>query len=100
MSMFESVFLSESLSFSTKYTAATSALDSASEHHVKEAIDSAMKGRTVLSIAHRLSTIQQSDRIAVLKDGVIAEVGTYLGTPSWLAARTGHSASSWAANLF
>ena len=44
---------------------------------MKEAIDSAMKGRTVLSIAHRLSTIQQSGRIAVLKDGVIAEVGTY-----------------------
>ena len=56
---------------------ATSALDSASEHHVKEAIDSAMKGRTVLSIAHRLSTIQQSDRICVLKNGVIAEVGPY-----------------------
>jgi ABC-type multidrug transport system fused ATPase/permease subunit len=36
-----------------------------------------MKGRTVISIAHRLSTIQQSDRIAVLKDGTIAEVGSY-----------------------
>lgn len=44
---------------------------------MKEAIDSAMKGRTVLSIAHRLSTIQQSDRIAVLRDGVIVEVGSY-----------------------
>jgi len=44
---------------------------------VKEAIDSAMKGRTVLSIAHRLSTIQQSDRICVLKNGVIAEIGPY-----------------------
>jgi ABC-type multidrug transport system fused ATPase/permease subunit len=44
---------------------------------VKEAIDSAMKGRTVLSIAHRLSTIQQSDRIAVLRNGVIAELGTF-----------------------
>ena len=65
------------ISLSQQNIAATSALDSASEHHVKEAIDSAMKGRTVLSIAHRLSTIQQSDRIAVLKDGAIAEVGTY-----------------------
>jgi len=36
-----------------------------------------MKGRTVLSIAHRLSTIQQSDRIAVLRNGVIAELGTF-----------------------
>jgi len=44
---------------------------------VKEAIDTIMKGRTVISIAHRLSTIQQSDRIAVLKDGTIAEVGSY-----------------------
>lgn len=44
---------------------------------MKEAIDSAMKGRTVLSIAHRLSTIQQSDRIAVLRNGVIAELGTF-----------------------
>ena len=44
---------------------------------MKEAIDSAMKGRTVLSITHRLSTIQQSDRIAVLRNGVIAELGTF-----------------------
>lgn len=35
------------------------------------------KGRTVISIAHRLSTIKESDRIAVLKGGRIAEVGNF-----------------------
>mmetsp|Transcript_20032 Transcript_20032/g.30945 ORF Transcript_20032/g.30945 Transcript_20032/m.30945 type:complete len:349 (+) Transcript_20032:1687-2733(+) len=56
---------------------ATSALDAQSEYHVKEAIDTIMKGRTVISIAHRLSTIRGSDQIAVLHEGCIAEVGTY-----------------------
>ena len=69
--------LSESLSFPIKYTAATSALDSASEHHVKEAIDSAMKGRTVLSIAHRLSTVRNADRILFLEKGRIENEGTH-----------------------
>ena len=36
-----------------------------------------MRGRTVISIAHRLSTIRGSDRVAVLRSGVIAEVGTF-----------------------
>jgi ABC-type multidrug transport system fused ATPase/permease subunit len=44
---------------------------------VQKAIDSAMKGRTVISIAHRLSTIRGADRIAVLQEGHIAEVGTF-----------------------
>ena len=44
---------------------------------MKEAIDTVMKGRTVISIAHRLSTIRGSDQIAVLHEGCIAEVGTY-----------------------
>ena len=56
---------------------ATSALDSESEFAVKKALDTAMEGRTVIQIAHRLSTIQQSDRIAVLKHGVIKEIGSY-----------------------
>lgn len=56
---------------------ATSALDAESEYLVKKAIDSAMKGRTVISIAHRLSTIRGADRIAVLQQGQIAEVGTF-----------------------
>ncbi|XP_049826142.1 ATP-binding cassette sub-family B member 10, mitochondrial isoform X2 [Aethina tumida] len=56
---------------------ATSALDAQSEHLVQEALERIMKGRTVLTIAHRLSTIQNADTIAVLKDGVIVEQGSY-----------------------
>ena len=36
-----------------------------------------MKGRTVITIAHRLSTIRNSDKILVLKEGVVAEQGTH-----------------------
>jgi ATP-binding cassette subfamily B protein len=56
---------------------ATSALDAESEHQVQKAIDTAMKGRTVISIAHRLSTIRSAHRIAVLKDGKVAEIGAF-----------------------
>jgi len=52
-------------------------LDAESEYHVKKAIDSVMKGRTVISIAHRLSTIRGADRIAVIQNGLVAEVGTF-----------------------
>jgi subfamily B ATP-binding cassette protein MsbA len=54
---------------------ATSALDSESERHVHEALESLMVGRTTLVIAHRLSTIESADRIVVLDQGRIAEVG-------------------------
>ncbi|KAJ3236028.1 ATP-binding cassette, sub-B (MDR TAP), member 4 [Chytriomyces hyalinus] len=58
---------------------ATSALDSESEKHVQQAIDNAINegGRTTVTIAHRLSTIQNADYIAVVKDGVVAELGTH-----------------------
>jgi len=36
-----------------------------------------MKGRSVISIAHRLSTIQGADRIAVIQNGIVAEIGTF-----------------------
>ena len=41
------------------------------------ALERLMKGRTVITIAHRLSTIRNSDKILVLKDGVVAEQGTH-----------------------
>ena len=54
---------------------ATSALDSQSEQVVQDALDRAQLGRTCIVIAHRLSTIQNSDKITVVKDGVVLEEG-------------------------
>lgn len=56
---------------------ATSALDVKSEAEVQKAIDNLSRGRTVLVVAHRLSTIKDSDRIAVIDGGVIAECGKH-----------------------
>lgn len=56
---------------------ATSSLDSVSEAYIQDAFNELMNGKTTLVIAHRLSTIQKMDRIVVLKDGVIEEVGTH-----------------------
>lgn len=55
----------------------TAALDTESEQLVMEALERLMKGRTVITIAHRLSTIRDSDKIVVLKGGVVAEQGTH-----------------------
>ena len=56
---------------------ATSALDNESEAIVQKAIDNLMKDKTVFVIAHRLSTIQNADRIAVINDGELVELGTH-----------------------
>jgi ATP-binding cassette subfamily B protein/subfamily B ATP-binding cassette protein MsbA len=55
----------------------TSALDVATEALVMEAIEQLMQGRTTFIIAHRLSTIRRCDQIVVLRDGRIAERGTF-----------------------
>jgi ATP-binding cassette subfamily B protein len=56
---------------------ATSALDTESERAVQAALESAMQGRTTLVIAHRLSTVIHADRIAVLAQGQLVDVGTH-----------------------
>ena len=56
---------------------ATSALDNVAEYHVQKAIDKLVKERTTFIVAHRLSTIRNADRIVVMEEGKIAEVGTY-----------------------
>ncbi len=55
----------------------TAALDTESEKLVVEALARLMKGRTTIMIAHRLSTIRDSDKIIVLKDGLVAEEGNH-----------------------
>jgi subfamily B ATP-binding cassette protein MsbA len=56
---------------------ATSALDSASERLVQEALERLMQHRTSIIIAHRLSTIRRANRIAVMVQGQIAELGSH-----------------------
>jgi ATP-binding cassette, subfamily B, bacterial MsbA len=56
---------------------ATSALDSESEALVQSALQNLMTGRTVFVIAHRLSTVRRADRIVVLENGTIADIGAH-----------------------
>lgn len=56
---------------------ATSALDNKSEAIVQKAIDNLMKDKTVFVIAHRLSTVQNANRIAVINEGKLVELGSH-----------------------
>jgi len=56
---------------------ATSALDNESEAAVQKALDTAMRGRTVIVIAHRLSTVVKADKIIVMHEGRVMEEGTH-----------------------
>ena len=70
---------------------ATSALDSETEHEIQEALERAGQGRTVVMIAHRLSTVLKADKIIVLEDGVVVEVGTH----SELLKQNGRYSDLW-----
>ena len=56
---------------------ATSALDNESEAIVQKAMDNLVQNKTVFIIAHRLSTIKNADRIAVINEGNLVELGTH-----------------------
>jgi ABC-type multidrug transport system fused ATPase/permease subunit len=72
---------------------ATSSLDPGTERAVERALTRLTEGRTVVVVAHRLSTAARADRIAVVDDGHVAELGTH----DELIAREGRYASLYAA---
>jgi ATP-binding cassette subfamily B multidrug efflux pump len=71
---------------------ATSALDSVTEQEIQHELDALMAGRTVISIAHRISTIAHFDRIIVMANGQISEMGNH----QELLLANGHYAELWA----
>jgi len=56
---------------------ATSSLDTATEKKIQEAIARLIKGRTTFAIAHRLSTLRSANRLVVIDEGKVAEIGTH-----------------------
>ena len=70
---------------------ATSALDTVTEQRIQASLDSLSVGRTSVIIAHRLSTIRGADRVAVIENEHIVE----LGTPGELLAMEGEFAKLW-----
>lgn len=56
---------------------ATSSVDTLTEALIQRGMETLMKGRTSFIIAHRLSTIKRADRILLIQDGCIAEMGTH-----------------------
>jgi len=67
---------------------ATSALDTESERYIQSALEELMKSRTTLVIAHRLSTVEHANKIIVMDEGKIVEIGNHEA----LMAREGHYA--------
>ena len=70
---------------------ATALLDPRAARHLERSMSAVMSGRTVIAIAHRLHTAHDADRVCVVVDGAIAELGTH----DELVALNGQYASLW-----
>ena len=70
---------------------ATSLLDPRAARHLERSLASVLDGRTVVAIAHRLHTAHDADRVAVVEDGLVSEVGTH----DDLVGRDGSYAALW-----
>ena len=72
---------------------ATSLLDPRAARHLERSLAAVVDGRTVVAIAHRLHTAHDADRVAVVEDGVVSELGSH----DELIARDGSCAALWRA---